>query len=46
MNAVLDRSKNTVWVAQGGSAITRTPEPRLSYHSASVKDKTNALVAA
>jgi len=46
MNAALDRSKNSVWVAPGHNARTRTPEPRLSHHSGSVNDKTNALVAA
>jgi hypothetical protein len=38
-------SKNAVSVAPGHSAVTRTPVPRVSAHSASVNDSTYALVA-
>ena len=39
------RAKNSVSVAPGHSANTRTPVDFVSCHSASVKDNTNALVA-
>ena len=39
------RAKNSVSVAPGHSANTRTPVDFVSCHSASVKDSTNALVA-
>ncbi len=39
-------SKNSVRVAPGDSAITRSPVPRDSCHSASVKLSTNAFAAA
>ena len=38
-------SKNPVSVDPGHSAVTRTPVPRVSAHSASVNDSTKALVA-
>src|SRR6202040_3614336 len=38
-------SKKPVSVDPGHSAVTRTPVPRVSAHSASVNDSTNAFVA-
>jgi hypothetical protein len=40
------RAKKSVSVGPGHSASTRTPDPRVSCHRASLKDKTKALLAA